>query len=231
MTYRYLNNTGRFINAIDFNFQAVAENEISSMFDCSEDIAQTTISVIAYDKKAEAVASIEYTAFFWFSEGYSRGSDSWSNDAFHFELVQDAIALTDHDWDPTETTAEEVEVLEGENPADFWLQAEKAAAALCRNLEDTVRGMRYEDLSETVNLPDYALPYLFNADPSGLSEEDITNIDIWYQSLDRDGFSKSIDVLGLSTPEGPEPYFSSNPAFGLPAQCVKACIGYTPDIC
>ena len=85
MTYRYLNTTGRFINAIDFNFQAVAENEISSMFDCSEDIAQTTISVIAYDKKAEAVASIEYTAFFWFSEGYSRGSDSWSNDAFHFE--------------------------------------------------------------------------------------------------------------------------------------------------
>lgn len=230
MTYRYLNISSRFINAINFNFRAVAENEISSMFDCAEDIAQTSISVIAYDKKAKAVASIEYTAFFWFSEGYSRGSDSWSNDAFHFELEQDAVALAAHDWDPTETTAEEVEALEGENPADFWLQAEKAAAALCRNLENTVRDMRLEDISETVDLPEYALPYLFNADPTGLSEEDIKNIDAWDESLEREGFAKSISVLGQETPEGPAPYFSSNPAFGLPAQCVKAAISYTPDI-
>lgn len=230
MTYRYLNNTGRFINAIDFNFRAVAENEISSMFGTLEDIAQTTISVIAYNKKAEAVASIEYTAFFFFSEGYSRSSDSWSKDAFHFELAQDSIALAAHDWDPTETTPEEVEALEGENPWDFWAQAIRAAESLCISLENVVRDMRLEDMSETVNLPEYALPYLFNADPSGLSEEDIKNIDAWDESLEREGFAKSISVLGQETPEGPAPYFSSNPAFGLPAQCVKAAISYTPDI-
>ncbi len=231
MTYRYMNTTGEQFRCANFVFQAVAENEITSMFDEPEANATTYVCVIVTDNESgEQIAAIDYSAFFWFTEGYSYKSKQWGKDVFRFDLEQESIALAAHDWVETETTPEEVETLAGGWDSHFWTQANRAAESLCLSLESVIRDMRSEDLSETVDLPEYALPYIYNADPSGLSEEDIKNIDEWSASLDRQGFVRGIELKGQDTEEGPQSFFSRSPAFGLPAQCVTAFIRYVEDI-
>lgn len=67
-------------------------------------------------------------------------------------------------------------------------------------------------------IPTWALGFLINSDPTGLTDEEIAMIDKWYEK------NNVIDVCTLGGQEGEhEPYFSHYPAFGLPAE-VLDCI-------
>ena len=66
------------------------------------------------------------------------------------------------------------------------------------------------------NIPEYALSYLVNDDPSGLEEEDIKNID---EFIER-------EELGACVDWGEEASFTSRPAFGLATDCVEATFEY-----
>jgi hypothetical protein len=63
---------------------------------------------------------------------------------------------------------------------------------------------------DTYDIPTYSLPYLINGDVDGLDDTDIAAIEEWLQSI---GGEVTIDCSGSSS------YFSSDPAFGLPADC------------
>lgn len=67
-------------------------------------------------------------------------------------------------------------------------------------------------------MPCYALPYLVNGDPTGLTDEEINDID---EIRSR---RKIYDVIPFSDdePQG-QPYFSSVPFFGKPTE-VADCI-------
>ncbi len=69
-------------------------------------------------------------------------------------------------------------------------------------------------------IPEYAIPYLVNSDPSGLSKKDIRTIDKWVRDMNRAGLNpcgftcvKDIDGEMFIDYEA-EPYFSWRPAFG-----------------
>ena len=70
-------------------------------------------------------------------------------------------------------------------------------------------------LLETINLPDYALCPLFNADSSGISEEDEQIITAWEESYG-DLLPITINIIDE------EPSFCSSPEFGLPCNCYTA---------
>lgn len=63
----------------------------------------------------------------------------------------------------------------------------------------------------TEKIPTWALCYLFNDDPTGLTEEDIKDADNFCNSFHAKG------ALVFDIPnEDASPYFTSVPAFGLP---------------
>lgn len=63
----------------------------------------------------------------------------------------------------------------------------------------------------TEKIPTWALCYLFNGDPTGLTEEDIKGADYFCNSFHAKG------ALVFDMPnEEPSPYFTLVPAFGLP---------------
>lgn len=76
-------------------------------------------------------------------------------------------------------------------------------------------------LIDTYKIPTYAVCALEYGDDSGLEDEDIANIDEWLVWLGEDNlffdWSNGIDN---------EPSFTSNPAFGLPMDCID-CKVYT----
>lgn len=60
---------------------------------------------------------------------------------------------------------------------------------------------------ENYRLPEWALPYLINGDDSGLTDEEIQEVDQYIQSqLTRAG----VNYFDVSLPEGSEPFFSHN---------------------
>ncbi len=62
-------------------------------------------------------------------------------------------------------------------------------------------------------IPTWALCYLINGDPTGLTDDEIAMIDKWYAE------NKVQTVTTASEVEGEcHPYFSHFPAFGLPAE-------------
>ena len=69
-----------------------------------------------------------------------------------------------------------------------------------------------------VRLPDYAASYLVNGDSSGISEEDIQNIDNWIDSY-YEGYSGLIWDI-----EGEEGSFDSCPPFGLACNTFKCMV-------
>lgn len=74
-----------------------------------------------------------------------------------------------------------------------------------------------EDVQTTTEqIPSYALPYLINGDASGLTDEDIEEIDNWVQ---QNGISN------VCQPEEEYPYFCTHPAFGKAAD-VFDCVCY-----
>ena len=69
------------------------------------------------------------------------------------------------------------------------------------------------------NVPVYAVCYLVNDDPSGLSEKDIIAIDKWCEYLRSEGYDATVFDF-----QDEEPQFSSCPAFGLPCNCYETKI-------
>ena len=74
--------------------------------------------------------------------------------------------------------------------------------------------MKAEEL-DTVDLPSYAPVYLEYGDYSGLENADILAIDEWREGLEREAKGQLIFEYGEDS------YFSTAPAFGLPADCVE----------
>lgn len=70
------------------------------------------------------------------------------------------------------------------------------------------------------NVPDYALPYLFNGDLDGLDEEDVKNVLDYEKALidwrdEQEGYSWDIELMEE------EPHFTNSPAFGLPCMAFE----------
>lgn len=112
--------------------------------------------------------------------------------------------------------------------AAFCFYENAAAGDVCEALEPAVRALRVEDSddSDCYNVPAYALPYLINADASGLDDEEIAAIDEWYAGLEVEGLSFTLDCVDSQA----APYFSNCPAFGLPAECERVAVTYFPDL-
>lgn len=71
---------------------------------------------------------------------------------------------------------------------------------------------------DSYSIPNYAICAIENGDFSGLENEDIDNINKFLADLDEaipNGYVFDWDKESLESP-----YFSSNPKFGLPADCV-----------
>lgn len=67
----------------------------------------------------------------------------------------------------------------------------------------------------TEPIPTWALCYLINSDPSGMTDEEINEVDTWCKD---NGISV---VCTASDKEGEsEPYFTHYPAFGLPCDVI-----------
>ena len=71
---------------------------------------------------------------------------------------------------------------------------------------------------DTVSLPTYAIVYLEYGDHSGLEADDITAIDNWREEQAK----QCKGQLHLDYSE--DHYFSTNPEFGLPCDCVDCTI-------
>jgi hypothetical protein len=69
-------------------------------------------------------------------------------------------------------------------------------------------------------IPAWALPMLVNADPSGLTDEDIEQVENW---CDRNNV-QLVCPINDSIEEEMQPYFTSAPAFGGKACDVIDCI-------
>jgi hypothetical protein len=69
-------------------------------------------------------------------------------------------------------------------------------------------------------IPAWALPMLVNADPSGLTDEEIELVDSW---CDRNNV-QLVCPINDSIEEEMQPYFTSAPAFGGKACDVIDCI-------
>lgn len=59
-------------------------------------------------------------------------------------------------------------------------------------------------------IPTWALDWLLNGDNSGLSEDDMDNINKW--------LTDNLCLLVCPPYQGDSPYFSREPAFGLPCE-------------
>jgi len=71
----------------------------------------------------------------------------------------------------------------------------------------------------TEPIPTWALCYLINGDPIGLTDDEIAMIDKWYAD------NKVQTVTTVSENEGNcYPYFSHFPAFGLPSEVVDCIV-------
>lgn len=68
-------------------------------------------------------------------------------------------------------------------------------------------------------IPTYALPYLVNGDTGGLTDDEIRQID----EICREQGIELVVPIGDNVEGGAEPYFSSTPMFGKPAE-VEDCI-------
>lgn len=66
-------------------------------------------------------------------------------------------------------------------------------------------------------IPLYAIPYLVNNDPSGLTDDEIELVNAFTDSEFPNGFS-------IDFPAAEECYFSSSPAIGAPATVCRANI-------
>jgi hypothetical protein len=73
-------------------------------------------------------------------------------------------------------------------------------------------------------IPTWALSYLVNADPSGLEEEDIKLVDDWCDMNNVQLVCPIDDVEGDM-----QPYFTSNPAFGLACDVIDCIVLYNAD--
>ena len=69
------------------------------------------------------------------------------------------------------------------------------------------------ELTDKVDMPTYALSYLINGDLSGITEDDVKNIDEFVSMYNEPIFDVADEV-----------YFSKSPAFGLPTTCVECLI-------
>lgn len=227
MAYSYPNITGKEIKRGPFTYQAVTEDELSSSFDNLEDCALTSLTVIVKDEKGEQIATVDLDAAFCFYEN-AAGVERYGYD--YYNETGRGIHLAAHNWDDEETTAEDLQALETAAGGGFafWQGVNAAADDVCEALEPAVRALRVEDSDDSgcYNVPTYALPYLINADPSGLSDEEIAAIDGWYAGLAVEGLSFTLDVVDSEA----APYFSSCPAFGLPAECERVAVNYFPDL-
>jgi hypothetical protein len=67
---------------------------------------------------------------------------------------------------------------------------------------------------ESVDLPQWAIPYIHDGDVSGLENEEVDLIDDWIMSLPN----------GVTYCFGKNNSFCNNPAFGLPCSTTKTII-------
>lgn len=70
----------------------------------------------------------------------------------------------------------------------------------------------------TVQIPAWAMPYIFNADCSGIEDEDIKLVDDWFESLKKEGWGyPEISLVDHDA----DPSFTYCPEFGLPCDCYE----------
>jgi hypothetical protein len=78
---------------------------------------------------------------------------------------------------------------------------------------------RFDDL----NIPEWALPYLINGDPSGLEPVDVLTVSRWLRTFDE--IAERLDgTVYVETDGGAFSFFSSSPAFGLPTTCENGAV-------
>ena len=73
------------------------------------------------------------------------------------------------------------------------------------------------EMKKTIEkIPTWAFGYIFNGDMTGLTDEEVKQID---EALEQIG----VDIVCTPTDEEAQPYFTRNPLFGLPAE-VEDCV-------
>lgn len=73
------------------------------------------------------------------------------------------------------------------------------------------------EIKKTIEkIPTWAFGYIFNGDMTGLTDEEVKQID---EALEQIG----VDIVCIPTDEEAQPYFSHYPLFGLPTE-VEDCV-------
>lgn len=212
MANTYPNLTGRPVQAGALSLCAVAEDALSSSFGSLEDCAETTLKILISDAAGAQIAAAELLAVFYFEGG-----------AYRFAIDDRPDFLTAPRWLESATAAETAALYEAAGgPANLDQAIETAAASVCALLEPAVRGLHAEDTAPCYDVPQWALPYLFNGNSTDLSSEEIRAADSWYAAIQEPGRSAVLCSVG---PES-DGFFSSVPAFGLPAQCERVAVCY-----
>ena len=78
------------------------------------------------------------------------------------------------------------------------------------------KGNAMLQLIDTYSIPSYALSYLVNGDASGIEDSDQDEIDNWLNTELAEYESIVYDMA-----DDAEPSFTSQPAFGLPVDCIE----------
>ena len=80
--------------------------------------------------------------------------------------------------------------------------------------------MTYTKETYTIDCPTWALSYLINGDASGLTDEDIEQVDEWCEDM-RDDTGDGYIVYDASDEH---PSFNPYPCFGLPCDCITMTV-------
>ncbi len=89
---------------------------------------------------------------------------------------------------------------------------------------------------DVCEVPEWALNYLINGDPSGLSDADLDAANAWACEMRRRGYSLQYLDFCYRNSEGypcvddeAEPHFSAKPEFGLATSCYTCFFGKYAD--
>lgn len=198
----------------DFNFWSGASNNVADLTDAQWDNIERTLDEVY----PEGMTDTQLNDLFWFDFDTVKSWAGISDYPKYFKIVgprknECVIAVDDedeerqlkdvtHDCEVTELN--ENQPVEADEDFCFW------------NVESFIYDE--DNMYDSYSIPNYAICAIENGDFSGLENEDIDNINKFLADLDEaipNGYVFDWDKESLESP-----YFSSNPKFGLPADCV-----------
>lgn len=146
----------------------------------------------------------------------------YDSDQYEFDTIEDAIdcAFEKLNQDEQNAIIDAYDEFDPEDTEHYYFE-NWLSENWGKYLSDYIVEVQENEDHFVMGVPSYAICYLVNDDPSGLSDDDIKNINNWVDSMKKEG--KCMDVSPIS---GRDEYFDSTPPFGLPCNSIDCWINY-----